>query len=619
MESEKRSQEQSDATVAEVTGDAPTPRPPSAASAGQYFLIVTGAEKPSLLGFVLPLAGETCVIGRGRGADLRLEDTGLSRQHARVILEAGGRHAVEDLGSTNGTYVNGVRIQRAVLGEGDRIQMGRATSLRYSGRARLQPREEQVRRALAASGVGTWEWLADHERLVLSEDSERVLGVGKEAALDPLTLVKEEDRERVLHAFRLALHTGVCEVDCRCTAPGGGVRWVSLRGERFQDEGGTLRLAGALFDVTAQHEATESLRRQALIFGAISDGLVVMDGGGLIVDWNPGAERLFGVPRDEAVGRAPEELQGLGWREEVTKEILGATSRDAGWRAELELGRRSGGESSVEMAAFPLHDGHGVHFASVVVCRDVGERRRIEAHLQIADRQASLWRIAAGLAHQINNPLAALGANLRWVSAAFGDLGVTSPAGQEIGEVLEEMVPSLQRIRTVVSDLGTLSGRAQAGEVRPLDINRIIDLVVRITDGELRARAALRLRLAEVPPVLASEAGMAQAVQDVLAEALHRFDPGPAGGNEVEIATGAEGREVVVTVTDNARALSAHDLAHVFDPFYRVEVDRPRASLALSVALSLVQGAGGTITVSSEGGHNAFRIALPALPQAAGP
>jgi len=617
----KRPHDPVDATVAEITGDAPTPEPPPGGPAGPFFLIVTGCETPTLLGHVVPLAAEACVIGRGRDADLRLDDTGLSREHARIVVrEAAGGHAIEDLGSTNGTYLNGVRVRRAVLGEGDRIQMGKATSLRYSARARLQPREEQVRRALAASGVGTWEWLPQHGRLLLSEDSEQVLGMGKEACADPMSLVHEEDRGRVLEAFRLALQTGVCDVECRSLTPGGRARWISLRGERFQDEGGgPPRLAGALFDVTAQREATEALRRQALIFESISDGLVVLDRDGLVLDWNPGAERLLGFRRSEVAGRAPEDLEGLGWPAAATREIVGAVATEGRWSGELTLTRRGGGQCTAEVAALPVHDSLGAVFATVLVCRDVGERRRLEAHLQTADRQASLGRIAAGLAHQLNNPLAALSANLAWTRAAFGDLRLSGAAAREIEEVLAEMGPSLQQIRTVVHDLGTFSGAAQGGEARPLDVNGVVELVLRIADGDLRARARIRSRLGHGARVLGVEASLAQAIQNVLAEVSHRFDPARADGNEIEIATGVEGAHVAVTVTDNAPPLSSQDLAHVFDPFYRIEADRPRASLALSVALSLVRAAGGTISATSAGGHNVFRILLPALDSGSSP
>lgn len=614
MSSREKGPESPDATVIEITGDAPTPEPESGPVKGPFFLIVTGAPSPSSLGQVIPLTSEAYLIGRGRGADLRLEDSGLSREHARIVREATGGHAVLDLRSTNGTYLNGVRVERAALGEGDRIQMGMATSLRYSARARLQPREEQVRRALSASGVGTWEWLPQHRRLVLSEDAEQLLGLGKQASADPMSLLHEEDRERVRQAFQAALDSGACDVECRSVSPEGTVRWISLRGELFRgDDGSPARLAGALLDVTAQREATSALRRQALIFESISDGLVVLDADGFILDWNPGAERMLGFPRSEAEGHAPEELPGLGWPEAVTRELIQAVASEGRWRAELTLHRRGGGECTAEVAALPLHDAQGGLFATVVVCRDVGERRRIEAHLQIADRLAGLWRLSAGLSHQLNNPLAALSANLGWVLAELGHLRVERSAAMEIEGVLEEMAQSLRQIGAVVRDLGMFSGSARAEEPRPVDVNHVVELVLRIADGDLRSRAKVRRRLGEVPPVLGSEARLGQAVQNVVVEAAHRFDPGQVGRNEIEIATSLDGTDVAITVMDNAPPLSGEDLAHLFDPFYRIEIERPGSSLALSVALGLVKDGGGTIAASSSGAGNVFRISLPAL------
>lgn len=616
--SSRRNRPDLEVTVAETTGDAPPPATGVAPSGGPFFLIVTGTTTPSAVGQVVPLAAPACVIGRGRAADLRLDDSGLSREHVRIVRDPGGGHHLLDMGSTNGTFVNGVRVRRATLGEGDRIQIGRATSLRYSSRARLQPREEQVRRALTASGVGTWEWQPEPQRLVLSEDSERLLGLGKLAHPDPMALVHAEDRERVGAALERGLAEGACEVEFRLAAPGAPPRWVSLRGEVFRDEdGAAARLAGALVDITAHKEAAEALRRQALIFESISDAAVVLDLHGAILEWNPGAERMLGVSRSEAVGRDPGELEGVRWPGELSSELIRGVSGAGSWRGEVELGRRGGGSCTAEVVAAPVLGPDGALFACVAICRDVGERRRVEAHLQMADRLAGLWRIAAGLAHQINSPLAALSADLAWARGAFQKLPLEGPEARELAEVLGDMGQSLGKIGAVVRDLTTLSLGERSDETRPVDVSRLVEMVVRVTAGEVGARARVQCRLEVVPPVLASEGRLDQAIQNVLVEAAKRMDPAHAGRNEITVSTRLEGATVVVEVADNGPVIGAEDLLHLFDPFHRIAVERPGSSLALSVALSLVQAAGGNIEVRSDAATGTVaRISLPAMADA---
>jgi PAS domain S-box-containing protein len=599
----------------ELTESAVAPRPPD--GAGRPCLIVAAAPRPDTIGTALHLGPDEVILGRAEDADFRLDDPGVSRRHARISPHAEGGHLLTDLGSRNGTYLNGIRVRSARLADGDRLQVGTVTSLRYlldEGRAAGET--ERLRQALTAGGVGTFEWDARTGEVRLSEESERMLAAPEGGGPVALwRLVSAEDRPRLEEALRCALSSGDdLRVELRVTA-GGRERWIALQGQRFLDGAGEpARVAGTLQDATDRRHAEQELRRQALMFESLSDGLVALDPSGVVVDWNPAAEAIYGHRRAEALGRRLDELLGPAEGEAFTRALLEAVRHYGRWSAEVPLHHREGSARDVEVVAMPLADANGRTLGVVTLHRDVGERRRVQERLRLAERLTSLGTLASGMAHEINNPLAYVLGN---VDYAAGQLEVAQGSARlgEVKNALAEARLGAERIRTLVRDLRFLSHGGAWDERDPVDLNAAVEFACRVTSTRVRHRARLRRDLGEIPTVLGSEARLGQVAINLLVNAAQAIPEGAAAENEIRVATrfDASAGRVVLEVADTGCGMTPEVKARVFDPFFTTKSVGEGTGLGLSICHAFVVSAGGEIAIESEPGRGTtVRVSLPA-------
>ncbi|HEU4382685.1 MAG TPA: PAS domain S-box protein [Anaeromyxobacteraceae bacterium] len=591
-------------------------------------LLVVASPVGSLIGsfHALPLA-ET-VVGRGGEAAVRMEDPGISRAHVKLVRRADGGTAVVDLGSTNGTYVNGVRVRTAALAEGDRIQIGTGTTFRYTARQNPEDGEVRLRQALAAAGAGPWEWDAHTGRLVFSGGIARGAGRDRDSTdpqpVDAWAAIPVEDQASVRERLSETLaHGGPCDVECRMARPGGTTGWVAMRGEVFRDEcGSPVRVAGMAMDVTERKRAELELRRQSLLFESLAEGVAVVGLDGSILDWNSSAERLLGWSKAEALGRRPGALLEPDGSDGLTARVLGCATGDHRAAEERTLRRKDALEVAVEIAAVPLRDAEGRNVACVAIFRDVDERKRLQARLQVAERLAALGMLSAGVAHEINNPLSFVSANLSWLQAQVAKAGpALGTARAEVEAAFADVLQGAERIRCIVRDLQAFSNGSDRDEAQPSDVNLALEFPLRVADGAIRHRARLVKDLEPVPRVAAGASLLGQVFLNLLLNAAQAIPPGRAAENQIRLATRydqASGR-VLVEVADTGAGIRAEDLSRIFDPFYTTKPAGVGSGLGLFVCQGIVTALGGEIAVESRpGAGSTFRVWLPALEGDAG-
>jgi PAS domain S-box-containing protein len=594
---------------------------------GQPCLVWVNSSRHADLGRFHRIAEEETVIGRGAEADVEVDDPGVSRRHAMVVRRPSGECVLVDLQSRNGTYVNGLRVRSSPLREGDKIQLGTVTALRFSLREHLEEGEERLRQALAAAGIGAWEWNAASGVVTLSGGAERLLdpppGMASDRPRGFWDLLDAGDAGQMREVLEgAARHGRACEIRCRVVPPDGqGARWLELRGEVFRDESGSAtHVTGTLMDVTARRAVEQELRRYALVFESLSDAVVVVDLRGEIVDWNGGAERLFGWTRAEALGRRPGELLDPRRPDELTSSVLAEVARSGRFTREAPLRRKGGEECLAELTAAPLRDGEGRALAAIVVARDVGERKQLEARLLLADRMVSLGTLAAGVAHEINNPLAFVVGNLQFLQEELPAAADPQRRGA-VEKALRDAREGAERIRAIVRDLATFSRGDEPEEVRPVDVNRALEFALKMAERQITARARLTRRLEELPPVLGAESRLSQVFLNLLVNAAQSIPEGDAGRHEVRVSTAWDphrGR-VTVEVADSGRGIAPEDQARIFDPFFTTKPMGQGTGLGLSISHSIVTSLGGEIAVQSAPGQGTtMRVLLPAAERAAG-
>jgi signal transduction histidine kinase len=249
----------------------------------------------------------------------------------------------------------------------------------------------------------------------------------------------------------------------------------------------------------------------------------------------------------------------------------------------------------------------------IAALRGRAERARMTGRLMQADRLAAVGTLAAGVAHEINNPLAYLLGGLDFVEREVAGLAPQLPARlDEARAVLAEMRIGGERIRQIVRDLKTLS-RADDEARAVLDVRRVADSAVNLAHAELAQRARIIREYAPVPAVRANEARLGQVLVNLLINAAHALGGRDAGPNEIRLRTRAEGDDrVVVEIADTGHGIAPEILGRIFEPFFTTKPVGVGTGLGLWICRNLVAAMGGDIEVESEVGRGStFRLILP--------
>ncbi|RKH64590.1 PAS domain S-box protein [Corallococcus aberystwythensis] len=586
-------------------------------------LILISTTTPAAIGKAYKLEPGEHVIGRGSEAEVRIDDHGVSRKHARIQRKPDGSCLVTDLESTNGTFLNGLPVSTAELQEGDRLQVGTVTVFRFSRREVLEQREEQLRQALSAARVGIWDWSAKSGQVTWSEHVDRLLGlaVGKLSgrAMDLEEVVHPADLPRLRAGLATALQQrSQVDVEYRIEPAGSGYRWISCKGDVLLDASGQpARVTGTVMDITARKQAEQELHRQALIFESISDGVVITDLAGGVIDWNTSAERMFGRSRKEAMGQTLFSVLHPGEPDRLTAAILTALEVHGRWSGELEFRRADGMACVCESVVVPLRDAEGRVIANIMVHRDLSERRQLQARLVVADRLASVGTLGAGVAHEINNPLAYMLVNLHLIREGLDKLeaqGAPSEPVASIQQLVRETTEGAERIATIVRDLKVFARGEQESRPMPVDVRRSVELACKMADNVIRHRARLVTEFEPVPAVEASEARLCQVFLNLLLNAAQAIPEDPTSVTEHEIRAiirPGEPGKVVVEVRDTGVGMTPEVLGRIFDPFFTTKAVGVGTGLGLSICHGIVESMGGSIHAESTPGRGStFRVVL---------
>jgi PAS domain S-box-containing protein len=325
--------------------------------------------------------------------------------------------------------------------------------------------------------------------------------------------------------------------------------------------------------------------------------------GGLILATNAAAKRLYRLPPDGAVGHrlldyvAPEAVRSVEQRiaTRSTEPYESIALRADGTRFPAAVQARS-----------TTFRGEPARLAAI---RDLTELKQLQSSLALADRMASVGTLAAGVAHEINNPLAFAMLGIEQVIALLAR-GAPAPADvAEALQMLRDAEQGAERVRAIVRDLKAFS-RGDDETVGPTDLGAVIGYAARVAAAEIRHRAHLSIDLADAPPVVGNDTRLGQVFLNLLVNAAQAIVPGAADRNSISITARRSGEDVVVAVADTGSGIPPEQLAHVFDPF--VTTKRHGMGLGLAICHGIVTRLGGSIAVESlVGVGTTFRVTLP--------
>jgi len=257
--------------------------------------------------------------------------------------------------------------------------------------------------------------------------------------------------------------------------------------------------------------------------------------------------------------------------------------------------------------------------------RDVvlrAERSKMQEQLLISDRMASVGTLASGVAHEINNPLAALMANLTVAAEDVAELArEASDAGsaewitrrlREIEEPLRDAFESADRVRNIVRDLKVFS-RSDEEKLGAVDVHHVMDSSLRMAWNEVRHRARLVKVYGDLPLVEGNEGRLGQVFLNLVVNAAQAMPEGRADANEIRVVTKQDDQgRVVVEVHDTGAGIPESVISRIFDPFFTTKAIGEGTGLGLAICHRIVTALGGELNVESEVGKGTvFRTVLP--------
>jgi signal transduction histidine kinase len=304
-----------------------------------------------------------------------------------------------------------------------------------------------------------------------------------------------------------------------------------------------------------------------------------------------------------------------------------------------------GEEVAVELMRIGVHDfvlkGNLRRLTSVVEreLRDAAARReqaKIRQQLMISERMASVGTLAAGVAHEINNPLSVVVGNLEFVTADLRRISelvaglrkqdATAMAASidtlvgrlaEIGPSLQDAQQAAERVRIIVRDLRLFS-RADEEVRGPVDVRRVLDSSLSLARNEIRHRAQVQRNYGEVAPVDANDARLGQVFLNLIVNAAQSLPEGRTAENRIVVATSSVDGRVIVEISDTGSGIPPEVLPRIFDVFFTTKPIGVGTGLGLAICHRIVTGMGGSITVDSRVGvGTTVRVTLPIAGQGA--
>ncbi len=281
---------------------------------------------------------------------------------------------------------------------------------------------------------------------------------------------------------------------------------------------------------------------------------------------------------------------------------------------ELRLRRRDGSPVWAMVRALQRQGLEGEEVVEGTLL-DLTSLKEGEAGLVQAGRLAAVGALAAGVAHEVNSPLAGVLANLAFALEALPGTGAADEeALRDVTEALEDARAAAERVRDIVRDL-RLFARADDGDRAPLDVAAVLEATLGLVENQIRHRARVVRVFGEAPRVMASASSLGQAFLNLLLDAAQAIPENAASRHEVRVSLGrTPAGAALVEITDTGTGMTPEMLAHAFDPHRSRKPGGP-AGMGLPVARAVIESLGGLVSVESEpGSGTTARVELPAAP-----
>jgi len=349
----------------------------------------------------------------------------------------------------------------------------------------------------------------------------------------------------------------------------------------------------------AQVESLKALQERILESSGV--GLLLIDAEARIRAWNRRLEEIYGLPREDALGKLLRDVFPLHTIRRIERELL-AVGPDVEARIYRHaLVNRSGERIVVNLALSPI-EGEGVDGSRVVTFDDITAHVKLEEQVLQQERLASLGLLAAGVAHEVNTPLTGISG---YAQLLLEEMDANDPRR----DTLEKIEIQTRRVSTIANSLLNLA-HPERSAFEKLTLNDAVVEVVKLFEPQVRdKRIVLHVDLgSELPEVRGHRGKLQQVLLNLLSNARDAVE----GGGRIEVRTVQAGLRVVLEVEDDGIGISEHDLPRIFDPFFTTKGRGKGTGLGLSISYGIVREHDGAMHVESVPGRfTRFRVELP--------
>lgn len=494
-------------------------------------------------------------------------------------------------GEVNGILVHAVEVTDQVL-----------------NRKTLERSEERLHLAQTAAQMGSWEWDPIRNLSKLSPELHRLFATQPE---DPrhaeiwAERVYPDDRPRLQKLMEAAYQAGTMELEYRYLHPEKGLRWFYCKGRRVREDSA---MVGVVMDITERKKIDEARYRLAAIVESSDDGIFSQDLSGVVTSWNAAAEKIYGYSAEEMIGQSitrvmPPELQSEEPR--IMAVIADGKSID-----HLETVRftKSGQKIDVSLTVSPIRDESGNVTGAAKIVRDITQKRKTEQALRTTERLASVGRLAATIAHEINNPLEAV-TNLIYLAKSSSDPG-------QVQNFLRGAEEELERVSQLTKQ--TLGFYRETKGSALIRIGPLLMPLIAVFSSRARNKGvAILPEVEQDPEILAVPGEIRQLLANLISNSIDAMDSG--GAIRIRISSARQWKcgaapGVRLSVADSGCGIPAAIRPLLFEPFFTTKKE-VGTGLGLWVCKSIVEKHGGTIRVKSStagtGRGTVFSVLLP--------
>jgi PAS domain S-box-containing protein len=326
-------------------------------------------------------------------------------------------------------------------------------------------------------------------------------------------------------------------------------------------------------------------------------------------------ERLTGFSRDEVVGQSFSSLIcDDAHDEQFIAEVVRTVLAGEVWTGRMVNRTKDHDRITLEVLISPIRDEDGAVTGFVTVKRDMSERETLQKQLMESERLSTVGQLVAGIAHEINNPLALILADADFLREQVDKLGAAVPEAirNDLRASITEIQQGVEHIRGVVRDLGAFA-RAEDEVAGPVDVREVLDSTLSLLGNEIRHRARLVRRYGDVPPTWARRSRIGQVFLNLILNAVQAIPVGAAHNHQIRVVTRTNrAGQILVEVSDTGAGIPPEILPRLFDPFFTTRALGQDVGLRISVSHGIVISMGGDLAVHSILGHGTtFVVSLP--------